>query len=74
MMPDEVVDGRMSNKLQKKHARLDTQYTEALEKMTGRDFAKEDVRSIMNLPTVILLANALYGKRYSVRAKETENE
>ncbi len=70
MMTDEVVDGRMSNKLQKKHARLDTQYTEVLEKMTGRDFAKEDVRSITNLPTVIRLANALYGKNYSVRKKE----
>jgi hypothetical protein len=38
--------------------------------MTGRDFSKEDVRSIMNLPTVIRLANALYGKNYSVRKKE----
>ena len=72
MMPDEVVDGRMSNKLQKKHARLDTQYTEVLEKMTGRDFAKEDIRSIMNLPTIIRLANDLYGKKYSVRKKRVE--
>jgi len=74
MMPDEVVDGRMSNKLQKKHARLDTQYTEVLEKMTGRDFAKEDVRSIMNLPTIIRLANDLYGKKYSVRKKRVERD
>ena len=73
MMPDEVVDGRMSNKLQKKHARLDTQYTEVLEKMTGRDFAKEDVRSIMNLPTIIRLANDLYGKKYSVRKNTIES-
>ena len=72
MMTDEVVDGRMSNKLQKKHARLDTQYTEVLEKMTGRDFAKEDIRSIMNLPTIIRLANDLYGKKYSVRKKRVE--
>ena len=72
MTPDEVKDGRMSNKLQKKHARLDTRYTEELENMTGRDFSKEDVRSIMNLPTIIQLANALYGKSYSVRRKERE--
>jgi len=70
MTPDEVVDGRMSNKLQKKHARIDPQYTLELEEMTGRDFSKEDVRSLMNLPTVIRLANALYGKNYSVRKKE----
>lgn len=69
MMPNEVTDGRMSNKLQKKHARLDTQYTEVLEQMTGRDFAKEDIRSIMNLPTIIRIANALYGKNYSVKEK-----
>lgn len=69
MMPSEVGDGRMGNKLQKKHARIDPQYTKELEEMTGRDFSKEDVRSIMNLPTVIRLANALYGKHYSVRKK-----
>ena len=70
LMPSEVRDGRMGNKLQKKHARIDPQYTKELEEMTGRDFSKEDVRSIMNLPTVIRLANALYGKNYSVRKKE----
>ena len=69
MMPSEVKNGRMGNKLQKKHARIDPQYTKELEEMTGRDFAKEDVRSITNLPTVIRLANALYGKNYSVREK-----
>ena len=72
LMPSEVQNARMGNKLQKKHARIDPQYTEELEQMTGRDFSKEDVRSIMNLPTVIRLANALYGKNYSVRIKETE--
>ena len=72
LLPSEVQNGRMGNKLQKKHARIDPQYTEELEQMTGRDFSKEDVRSIMNLPTVIRLANALYGKNYSVRIKETE--
>ena len=71
LLPCEVQNGRMSNKLQKKHARLDTQYTEVLEKMTGRDFSKEDVRSITNLPTVIRLANALYGKNYSVRKRRS---
>ena len=66
-MPSEVRNGRMGNKLGKKHARIDTQYTKELEEMTGRDFSKEDVRSIMNLPTVIRIANALYGRNYSVR-------
>ena len=70
MMPSEVRDGRMGNKLQKKHARIDPQYTKELEQMTGRDFSKEDVRSIRNLPTIIRIANALYGKNYSVRKKE----
>ena len=72
MMPDEIVDGRMSNKLQKKHARIDPRYTAQLEKMTGRDFAWEDLRSVRNLPDVIRLANALSGKKYSVRKKEKE--
>ena len=71
MMPSEVRDGRMGNKLQKKHARIDPQYTKELEEMTGRDFSKEDVRSITNLPTVIRLANALYGKNYSVRKRRS---
>ena len=68
-MPCEVKDGRMGNKLQKKHARLDTRYTTELEEMTGRDFSKEDIRSIMNLPAVIRIANSLYGKNYSVRKR-----
>ena len=71
LMPSEVRDGRMGNKLQKKHARIDPQYTEELEIMTGRDFSKEDIRSIMNLPTIIRIANSLYGKNYSVRKKES---
>ena len=72
LMPSEVRNARMGNKLQKKHARIDPQYTEELEQMTGRDFSKEDVRTIRNLPTIIRIANALYGKNYSVRIKETE--
>ena len=71
LLPCEVQNGRMGNKLQKKHARIDPQYTKELEEMTGRDFSKEDVRSIMNLPTVIRLANALYGKNYSVRKRRS---
>ena len=69
LMPSEVQNARMGNKLQKKHARIDTQYTKELEEMTGRDFSKEDVRSIMNLPTTIRLANVLYGNHYSVRKR-----
>ena len=71
LQPCEVQNGRMGNKLQKKHARIDPQYTKELEEMTGRDFSKEDVRSITNLPTVIRLANALYGKNYSVRKRRS---
>jgi len=71
LLPCEVQNGRMGNKLQKKHARIDPQYTKELEEMTGRDFSKEDVRSITNLPTVIRLANALYGKKYSVRKRRS---
>ena len=67
LMPSEVQKARMGNKLGKKHARIDPQYTKELEEMTGRDFSKEDVRSIMNLPTVIRIANALYGRNYSVK-------
>ena len=71
LLPCEVQNGRMGNKLGKKHARIDPQYTKELEEMTGRDFSKEDVRSITNLPTVIRLANALYGKNYSVRKRRS---
>jgi len=70
LMPSEVQNARMGNKLQKKHARIDPQYTKELEEMTGRDFSKEDVRTIRNFPTIIRIANALYGKNYSVRKKE----
>ena len=68
MMPCEVTEGRLSNKLMKKHARLDLLYTEQLEALTGRDFKDEDNRTIMKLPIVIRLANTLYGKAYSVRS------
>lgn len=71
LLPCEVQNGRMGNKLGKKHARIDPQYTNELEEMTGRDFSKEDIRSITNLPTVIRLANALYGKNYSVRKRRS---
>lgn len=71
MLPEEVVNGMPLDKLTKKHARLDDRYTEAMEQITGRDFEKEGLRSVMNLPTVIRLANALYGRNYSVRSEET---
>ena len=32
------------------------------------------IRSIMNLPTIIRLANDLYGKKYSVRKKRVERD
>ena len=70
MMPSEVSDGRLSDKLMKKHARLDGRYTATLEQLTGRNFKEEDARVIRNLPVAIRLANALYGRAYSVRAIE----
>lgn len=60
----------MGDKLRKKHARIQTENTAQLEALTGRDFAKEDARAIVNLPAIISLANALYGKSYSVRERE----
>ena len=66
----EVDNVLLRDKLRKRHARLTLQYTEVLEEMTGRNFAQEDLRSIRGLPATIRLANALYGKQYSVRAKK----
>lgn len=69
MLPGEVDNVLLRDKLRKRHARLTLQYTGVLEQMTGRNFAEEDLRSIRSLPTTIRLANALYGKNYSVRKK-----
>ena len=70
MTPDEVLDGRLSDKLRKKHARLELTYTAELEKMTGRDFKAEDLCTVQRLPVIIRLANALYGRAYSVRLRK----
>ena len=69
MLPGEVDNVLLRDKLRKRHARLTLEYTEVLEEMTGRNFAEEDLRSIRCLPATIALANALYGKQYSVRTK-----
>ena len=69
MLPGEVDNVLLRDKLRKRHARLTLQYTEVLEEMTGRNFAEEDLRSIRGLPATIRLANTLYGKAYSVRVK-----
>lgn len=69
MLPGEVDNVLLRDKLRKRHARLTLQYTEVLEEMTGRNFAEEDLRSIRGLPATIRLANSLYGKAYSVRVK-----
>jgi len=69
MLPGEVDNVLLRDKLRKRHARLTLQYTDVLEEMTGRNFAEEDLRSINALPATIRLANALYGKQYSVRTK-----
>ena len=70
MLPGEVDNVLLRDKLRKRHARLTLQYTEVLEEMTGRNFAQEDLRSIRGLPATIRLANALYGKNYSVKVKQ----
>lgn len=67
MLPGEVDNVLLRDKLRKRHARLTLQYTDVLEEMTGRNFEEEDIRSIRALPATIRLANALYGKKYSVR-------
>ena len=58
------------NKLMKKYARLEAKHTEALSALTGRDFKAEDEKALLRLPAVITLANALYGKAYSVRERK----
>ena len=70
MPPEDFEKGRMSDKLMKKYARLEAKHTEALSALTGRDFKAEDEKTLLRLPAVITLANALYGKAYSVREKK----
>ena len=69
MLPGEVDNILLRDKLRKRHARLTLEYSQILEEMTGRNFAEEDLRSIRGLPATIRLANKLYGKAYSVRVK-----
>ncbi|MCH5160253.1 MAG: hypothetical protein J1F66_05370 [Clostridiales bacterium] len=59
--------GALGDKLRKRNARLDNTNVKELEELTGRKFKQEDERAIRNLPTIIRLANELYGKKYSVR-------
>jgi len=70
MLPGEVDNVLLRDKLRKRHARLTLEYTDVLEEMTGRNFAEEDLRSIRGLPATIRLANVLYGNNYSVREKK----
>ncbi|MCH5351337.1 MAG: hypothetical protein J1F39_05175 [Clostridiales bacterium] len=63
----DIKQGRLGDKLKKKNARLDNRFVKELTEMTGRDFDKEDELPLRNMPTIIKLANALYGKSYSVR-------
>lgn len=72
MLPGEVDNVLLRDKLRKRHARLTLEYTDVLEQMTGRNFAQEDLRSIRGLPATLRLANTLYGKAHSVRVKKTE--
>ena len=65
--------GMISDKLKKLNARIDDSQTKELAKLTGRDFDREDEESLMKLPTIIELANALYGRNYSVREKKAED-
>lgn len=70
MLPEEVTDRTMGDKLRKRNARIENTYMEELSKITGRDLESEDRASIMNLPIIIRLANGLYGKKYSVRKRK----
>ncbi|MCH5158176.1 MAG: hypothetical protein J1F33_03155 [Clostridiales bacterium] len=63
----DIKQGRLGDKLKKKNARLDNRYINELTALTGRDFDKEDELPLYNMPIIIKLANALYGKNYSVR-------
>ncbi len=64
-----IKDGRISDKLSKKHARLTTEQDASLGALLCRDFAREDIENLQRLPDMIRLANALYGKGYSVKAR-----
>ena len=70
MLPEEVTDRTMGDKLRKRNARIENTYMEELSKITGRDLEKEDRESVMNLPLIIRLANGLYGKKFSVRKRK----
>ena len=59
--------GALGDKLRKRNARLDNSHVDELTKITGRNFKQEDERAIRNLPTIIRLANELYGVNFSVR-------
>ena len=59
--------GALGDKLKKRNARLDNTQVKELTEMTGRNFQREDERAIRNLPTIIRLANELYGEKFSVR-------
>ena len=69
---NEVKNKMISDKLKKLNARLDNSQVKELEEKTGRDFDREDEQALYNLPTIILLANRLYGKNYSVRQINTD--
>ena len=58
--------GALGDKLRKRNARLDNTNVDKLTQITGRNFKQEDERAIRNLPTIIRLANELYGVKYSV--------
>ena len=73
-MPVEEVKEQLGDKLKKRNARLDNRHIEELSRMTGRDLDAEDEQSIRRLPTIIRLANQLYGRKFSVRETVQESE
>ena len=74
MLPSEVTDRTMGDKLRKRNARVENTYMKELSELTGRDLEAEDRASVMNLPIILRLANELYGRKYSVRKAKGDEE
>lgn len=74
-MPPEDVSGKiLGDKLTRRNARLDNTNREELERITERDFIKEDKHALYNLPIIIRLANSLFGVAYSVRKRKADEK
>ena len=70
---EEVKGGYMGDKLKKRNARLDNTYIKELTEITGRNLDQEDEQALLKLPSIIRMANELYGKQYSVSSIQNKN-